>query len=89
MAEHPKLIRALSAPGASEKLKHIDGVITKAVVPYRENTEAAIVAFSLIRVARILLRLYPKHAREVLVNEVIVPFLREEEVGAVGGLILQ
>lgn len=52
----------------------IQDKIARAVLPFRENTEAAIVVLALIRCARILLDLYPKQARADLL-EVIVLYL--------------
>jgi hypothetical protein len=43
-----------------------------------EHLEAAIAAFACMRCARVLLTLYPEKTREMLVEQVIVPFLRQE-----------
>lgn len=47
----------------------------------REKVEAAIAAFACVRLARELLSKYNPDAREALVNQAIVPFLKFESDG--------
>jgi hypothetical protein len=51
-----------------DQMNFIQSVIEKAILPYRTNTEAAIVCGALMRVARILLELYPEGLRAELVK---------------------
>ena len=59
-----------SEPTSTEidRMAFIQREVEKAVIPYRENTEAAIVVGALMRVARILLDLYPEGLRAELVE---------------------
>lgn len=59
-----------------ERMKHIETEIAKTVAAYRENTEAALVIFALLRVARTLLSLYSKKSQDWLIEDVGIPFLR-------------
>ncbi len=60
-----------------ERMAHVQTLIERAVLPFRENTEAAIVVFALIRVARFLLNLYPEKVRAELL-EIISLYLKDE-----------
>lgn len=60
------------------RMKNAQGEIVKAIVPYSENTEAALVIFALCRCAKIMLDLYPPAKRAALV-EVIVGFLQGDD----------
>lgn len=64
-------------PDAGDRMKHIEGEIARAVLPYRENTEAFIVVCALVRVARLLLQRYPMKTRVLLRNEVL-DFIEEK-----------
>lgn len=59
------------------QMVNVQGEITKAVLPFKENTEAALVIFALVRAAKILLGLYSPQSRAELV-EVIVWFLAND-----------
>lgn len=48
----------------TERMHFLQQEIEKALLPYRENTEAAIAILALIRVTRILLRQYPPPVQE-------------------------
>lgn len=63
---------------AGEQMRKVQAVITAAVIPFRENTEAAIVVFALVRCARILLSLYPEKVRLELVS-VLCDFLENRD----------
>jgi len=76
MADEPRQVDV-------EQMNHIQREIERAVLPYRDNTEAAIVVSALMRVARILIRLYPERAQRDLIA-VTVAFLRNEEVDIEG-----
>jgi hypothetical protein len=56
------------------QMRAVQGEVVKALLPFRERTEAAIVVFALIRAARVMLRLYPKKTQVELL-EAIVPYL--------------
>lgn len=44
-----------------------------------QRVEAAVVAFALVRAARVLLDQYPENARKLLVDGTIVPFLEHQQ----------
>lgn len=81
------LKETLAKPESKVRMRQVDVEVAKAVVQFRENTEAAIVVFALTRVAKQLLDKYPPNTRRTLLQEVIIPYLygehREE------GLIIQ
>lgn len=52
-------------------MKEVEEVLTKAVMPFREKTEAALVAFALIRMTRVLLRVYPVKVQKELMPVVL------------------
>lgn len=56
-------------------MKEVEAALTKAVLPFREKTEAALVAFALIRMARVLLRVYPPKVQKELLP-VILTYLQ-------------
>jgi len=60
-----------------ERMKHVQREVTKSILPYRENTEAALVVLALVGAVKILLDLYNPQARAELV-EVIVAFLAND-----------
>lgn len=62
-----------------EQMNHLQREITKAILPYRENTEAAIVAAALVRVARTMIDKYNPVAKRQL-TEVSVAYLERREV---------
>lgn len=62
-----------------DRMNHVQKEIERAVLPYRENTEAAIVASALIRVARILIDRYNPEAQRQL-TIAAVAYLERREV---------
>lgn len=54
----------------------------------QRNVEAGIAAFALVRLARELVNKYPENTRHMLVEQLIVPFFRNEPVESEGGKIL-
>jgi len=82
------------SPADEERMKHIENELARKCNEFRENTEAAIVVFALLRVARTLLKLYRKKTRETLLEDVGIPFLRGQTQpgrlidGDVGGSLI-
>lgn len=61
-----------------DQLKKVEEAISQSLVPFRNNrTEAALVVMACLRVARILLNLYPEATREQLLP-LLVAFLKGE-----------
>lgn len=79
MGNAPKVI---GDAADTERMHFMQSEIAKAILPYRENTEAAIVVMALMRVARILLRLYPEPVRGELLSA-CVAYLQGKGVEAV------
>lgn len=52
----------------AERMTFIQTEIEKAILPYRENTEAVLVVGALMRVARILLGLYKPDLRQGFIS---------------------
>lgn len=52
-------------------MKEVEAVLTRAVMPFREKTEAALVAFALIRMARVLVRVYPVKVQKDLLPAIM------------------
>lgn len=77
----PRLDQEIAKPEHVERMKFIRSEIERAVLPYRENTEAAIVAGAAVQVARTLIELYPPNRRAQLV-EAMVAFLKREDLDA-------
>lgn len=88
MPSTSKLEKILSDPSSLDRMKHIDGLVAKAVLPFRANTEAMIVVFALLRVARVLFKLYSPDTQRALVTDVIIPFfaVEEKQEGLIKGL---
>lgn len=61
-----------------KRMKFVQREITRAILPYRENTEAALVILALVGAVKILLDLYNPNARAELV-EVVVAFLANDK----------
>jgi len=61
------------------RMAFIENEVAKKLMTYRENTEASLVIFALLRCARRLLRLYPLAKQEELLTA-IVPFMRGDAV---------
>lgn len=65
MATAPKMV---GSNADAERMDCLQREIEKAILPYRENTEAILVAGALLRVARILIRLYSPDLRAGLLQ---------------------
>jgi hypothetical protein len=81
------LMEILDRPESAQQMKRIDNVVATTVKPFRGTTETAIIVFALVRVARMLLNLYPPNVQKELLQDVIVPFLHGEHREE--GLIIQ
>lgn len=57
-----------------DQVVKIQRELTAVCIKYRGNTEALLVVFALLRVARVLFFRYPTRARTDLVEQVITPF---------------
>lgn len=68
----------LEKPGAADQMRKVENEISKACHPFKDNTEAMIVVFALIRVACQLLNLYKPHTRAEIVEQVLAPKLHGE-----------
>lgn len=62
-----------------DRMRFIKGEIERSVLPYRDNTEAALVIGALLQVAKTLLVLYPHETQKLLLTA-MVPFLTGERV---------
>src|SRR5687768_13603940 len=74
-----KLEKLVAGPENAKRMKHMRTVIEKAVYPFRENTEAALVAGAAMQVARILIDLYPEPIKSQL-REGAAAFLQGRDV---------
>lgn len=61
----------------ADRMTFLENKISKTIAPYRENTEAALAIFALVRCARVLLQLYPLHVQVALIDT-LHAFLRGE-----------
>jgi hypothetical protein len=59
-----------------EQMKRIENEVAGLLAKYRDNTEAGIVVFALVRCARTLLRLYPESTEQQLAR-VVADFLED------------
>ena len=57
-----------------DRMKRIEQELVAVLLKYRDDTEAALPAFALVRCARTMLRLYPKPTQQKL-TRVVVDFL--------------
>ena len=58
---------ALSFTNAdAEQMKTIERALVATLLPFKGNTEAALVVFALVRCARVMLRLYPEQTKKAL-----------------------
>lgn len=73
------------SPADFERMMFLKGEIEKAIIPYRDNTEAALAVFALVLSAKTLLQLYPRQTREEL-QTVIAEFLEGKAGGDSFGL---
>lgn len=72
------------------QMKRVEVEVAGVLHKYRQNTEAGLVAFALIRCARVLLRCYPKATQKELIS-VCVDYLngRTQPRDPASSLILQ
>jgi hypothetical protein len=61
-----------------QQMTKLEREIEKALLPFRENTEAALAIFACCRAARRLLSLYPDWTQMELL-QAIIPFVRGEK----------
>lgn len=61
----------------ARQMKTIETRVSRMLVEYRSNTEAALIAFVGVRIARTMLRLYPKPT-EAELRRLCVAFLNGE-----------
>lgn len=62
-----------------DRIQFLEDTIAKAVIPYRENTEAALVVFAAMRVVRRLIKLYPEATRTDLIEACIAYLVQDED----------
>lgn len=72
------LEQILAAPGAADQMRRVENEVARTCNQFKENTEALIVVFALIRVACTLLNLYKPNTRKTLIEQVITPKLHGE-----------
>jgi len=60
------------------QLLKIQEEIRQLLRQYADRTPAIVPAVALIRVAKVLLDVYPEHDRQVTLTDIIIPFLRGE-----------
>lgn len=65
-----------------DRMIHIQREVEKLIAQYKDNTEAAHVAFALIRIAKELLAKYPDATRAELTEVVVMTLLDAKEVPA-------
>jgi hypothetical protein len=79
MARHGKTLeQILAAPESSAQMKRVEVEVAKVCNQFKDNTEAMIVVFALIRVACQLLNLYRPNTRRLMVETVLAPKLYGE-----------
>lgn len=69
-------------PDMAERMAFLEDKVSRALTPYRQNTEAAIAVAALLRCARKLIELYPP-AKQLELVELAVAFLKKERVDLV------
>lgn len=72
------LTQILGAPESAAQMKRVEVEIAKTCNQFKDNTEAMIVIFALIRVACTLLGLYRPDTRKTIIETVLVPKLHGE-----------
>lgn len=58
-----------------DAMKEVEAVLTKAVMPFREKIEAALIVFALVRMARVLVRVYPATVQKQL-TPILIAYLQ-------------
>lgn len=88
MARHGKTLeQILGDPAAAAQMKRVETEVARVCNQFKDNTEAMIVVFALIRVACELLNLYRPDTRRTLVETTLVPKLYGEHKAE--GLLFQ
>jgi hypothetical protein len=72
------LKETLGKPGSREQMHKIENAVSAVCHQFKDNTEAMIVVFALIRVACELLSLYRPDTRRIIVETVLAPKLYGE-----------
>jgi hypothetical protein len=62
---------------AAERMQFIRAQVERTILPYRENTEAALVAGALVQIARVLFELYPEKTRTQLLTGAVAYLQRD------------
>jgi hypothetical protein len=57
-----------------DRMQEVQTRVVRTLLPFRENTEAGLIVFALVRCARTLLRCYPEETRKQL-TRLCVDFL--------------
>lgn len=55
-------------PDDRKQMERIERQVSDTLRPYRQSTEGALVVFALLRIARVLLRLYPEPTQGQLIR---------------------
>lgn len=85
--EGKTLEQILNAPEAAAQMKRVEVEVAKTCHQFKDNTEAMIVVFALIRVAAKLLGMYRPDTRQTIVETVLTPKLYGEHKSE--GLLFQ
>lgn len=84
MAEQKKAGQQLEFNAENlEQMQHVQRQITKAILPYRDNTEAALVILALVGAAKILLDLYNPQSRAELAEVITAHLVNDSRI--IGG----
>lgn len=65
-------------PAELRQMARVKGAVTVVLLPFRQNTEAAIVVGALLQICKILLRLYPARTRDELILGAVT-FLKDDQ----------
>ncbi len=72
------LKEVLGKPEAADQMRKVENAIAATCHQFKDNTEAMIVVFALIRVATVLLNFYRPNTRKEIIEQVLVPKLHGE-----------
>lgn len=87
MSRGKSLTQILGTPAAADQMRKVETEVARVCNQFKDNTEAMIVVFALIRVACTLLNLYKPNTRKTLIDTVLIPKLHGEHQEE--GLLLQ
>lgn len=62
-----------------DRMRHIEDEVAKRLLEFKDNTEAALVVFALIRIAKRMLALYPDATRAELTEVIVMTLLDAKE----------